>query len=314
MTPSAKSTLLHFTTFFAGGLIGALSSAVVGYFIFRPPAYAHFYCNRYNGLAPLAVSCDNESQYAARVVWDFGDRTPIQIGNVVTHKYAKGRVKPYKITLTAFGDGRNSSYTQQISVRRAAAIANPFTVALSAQLAEKTVNTKKICRVSFMKNNHPNILNASTESFSRTCSADPGFRIVNAQFAIQSSSGATQPTVSVKNNGNSATVSADLTSGPILNQYRSWLTGELLLQQKGHTSELSSANLTQQLHAVTYRSYKLNNDFAIHEIKSLQLTVNGKKIAWKDPSKPMVLTNLATRLRLAEGKSGLKLVVEKQGQ
>ncbi len=292
--------------------MAALIGAVVSYFIFRPQAYAHFYCDKYEGTAPLTVTCYNESQYARRVIWDFGDGTATEKRDTVHHDYRTPSTAPYQIVLTAFGAGGNPQFPRLITVHAAAALRTTLHLALSASVAGPVIRSTKSCPVDLVKDDHPSLLAPSTREFqTRLCSADPGYRVVDARFNVQSDTRAGVPQISVSANREGAVLTSRLTSGPRTDQYRGWLRGTLELFQEADSSPNQEIPLARALVATTYKLYPLNQNLSVDQIQALHITVDGKQFTVQQPTKGFELPGVDGFAKLVRSEQGLALQIDR---
>lgn len=72
----------------------------------------------------------------------------------------------------------------------------------------------------------------TSETFTRTFTADPGHKFTDAKFEVLSGNKFQVKEVKLSEDGRTATVTFQLTSGPIYDQYRSWLQGAVRANQE----------------------------------------------------------------------------------
>jgi hypothetical protein len=75
-------------------------------------------------------------------------------------------------------------------------------------------------------------LTPTSETITRSFAADPGYRFTDAKFEVLSGSKFQVKDVKLSDDQRTATVTFMLTSGPIYDQYRSWLQGTLRANQE----------------------------------------------------------------------------------
>jgi Trypsin-like peptidase domain len=81
------------------------------------------------------------------------------------------------------------------------------------------------------KSDHPSF-NPDSRGFSQTFRAVPGFTIESYQFIPESASNASPPEFTISGDKKLLTVKSNVTSGPFFDQYRGWLSGKIITNQK----------------------------------------------------------------------------------
>jgi hypothetical protein len=174
------------------------------------------------------------------------------------------------------------------------------------------VRATKSCPVNLVKDDHPSLLSTDTrELTTAACTADPGYRIVDARFNLQSDTRASGPSVSIAADRQSASLSSRLTSGPATDQYRAWLIGQLELSQEEDKQTGDEVLLANGLKATDYKTYLLKSDISLDQIRSLRVTVDGRSFTLDDPSKAFILPGIDGQVALVQGDQGLGLGIQR---
>lgn len=79
--------------------------------------------------------------------------------------------------------------------------------------------------------NSLNELKSASKSYTKTFQAQPGFKITDYKFVAKSANNASQPTITLDESGKNLALTFSLTSGPVYDQWRGWLDGEILTRQ-----------------------------------------------------------------------------------
>lgn len=311
--PAPESARSKFGRTVAAAAIGVVVSAVVSYWIWRPEAEARFYCEPYEGAAPLAVRCVNESQYARKVMWDFGDGTPARFDDEVLHVYPVAKDKPYVINLTAFGKGRNAKYPREVNVREAQMLAGPIAVSLKAEMIPASTVTK-VCPVDLVNDEHPKTFSPYRKQMtSAACVADDGYVIQSADLVRKSDTRADDVAVQIAPDRRSASVSAALSSGPAVDRYRGWLRGELIVTQARTSDGSNSVKLADGLQLVALKEFPLDRDIRLASIGKLSVEwASGQKdVTASEAMSGFTIPGVDGVATLAEGARGLELRLTK---
>lgn len=301
----------NLATHAATGLISALVTGLVSYYVWRPDAHAQFYCRpSYEGPAPLTVSCFNESQYARSIVWDFGDGSPSERRDQVTHTYAVGRPDPYLITITAIGKGGNKSLVRHVRVERAAqAAALPVRVSLMASLVGAPETVKR-CHVNLVNDEHNSAFSVTSRTFtSQACESDAGGRIVNARFQVDSVTRASEPRILLSDDRKSATVATRLTSGPRVDRYRGWLRGVLEITQKLEESAREPVMLARDISVQNFSNYRLETALEASSVEKISVTANGQAVGNFAVNEWFTIPGVQGQARVIEGDQGIQLAI-----
>lgn len=86
--------------------------------------------------------------------------------------------------------------------------------------------------VSEIKDDHPVVLASHSRQYERTFSAEPGYRIVRADFVSNSANFASAGSPVVSEDRTRVSLRFTLTSGPLIDQYRGWLDGTVITVQR----------------------------------------------------------------------------------
>lgn len=84
-------------------------------------------------------------------------------------------------------------------------------------------------RVDETNDDHDSLTSETRRSYSVMQTAEPGMTIVHAVFEAESETRVSGLTVTISPDGKSVTLTFDLTAGPIIDQYRGWLHGDLVV-------------------------------------------------------------------------------------
>lgn len=106
-------------------------------------------------------------------------------------------------------------------------------IASPVQISQITPSTQLI-ELPYKFDQTQNSLNefkSASKSYTKTFQAQPGFKITDYKFVAKSANNASQPTITLDETGKNLVLTFSLTSGPVYDQWRGWLDGEILTRQ-----------------------------------------------------------------------------------
>ena len=180
---------------------------------------------------PLSVKRDNLTVDMLIAIYETGD--------VLVRSGAHEKWIPFELPRQAALPGIATAFAQpspsRPSVQSRTIINDPikFDVdVLQKRQAESTTAANEKAFVVAQTKASSSSFKPSSESFSRTFSADPGFRFTEPRFEVLSGSKYQIQSVKLSEDRRTATVTFRLTSGPVYDQYRAWLQGTLRANQE----------------------------------------------------------------------------------
>lgn len=103
---------------------------------------------------------------------------------------------------------------------------------LNAQTpAEPSAKLDRAYLVAQTKDDHPSAFSTSTKSYVETFQAEPGHKIVDYRLQVGSQNSAKVKSVTLLEDGRAVQVTYDLSSGPVVDQWRGWIKGTLQTSQ-----------------------------------------------------------------------------------
>lgn len=285
------------------GVTVALVSTTLSYFAFRPEAHAAFSCRTYSGPAPLEVQCTNESLYARAVSWDFGDGSATSTAEgTATHTYAVPG--EYQVTLAAIGRNTHSA-SRAVTVVGAppggdASIGAPLEVTIEASPTSDTLRRRVTFDLADTKSDHPSLTAASTRQFTRDFAAPAGYVFTDWRFVEHSANRAGELQLAPTPDGGTLQARYSLTSGPVLDQWRGWISGTI-------EAEVEKADAPRVLELASGLTldregrYQLGPQPALDALATVNVyDAAGALLATGAPGQPLYLADRQLVLRLSQ--------------
>jgi hypothetical protein len=143
-------------------------------------------------------------------------------------------------------------------------------------------------QVSKTKDNHPSTFSDHSQTYTDTFSADPGFKIVDANFQSSSAARAGDITQRISADGSEIQFSYRLTSGPAVDRYRGWLRGDLVLKQE-QIEPAHNVTLGSDINIMKYGTYALEASVTLDSMENVSiLGENGQTLAFGAPNGALV--------------------------
>ena len=180
---------------------------------------------------PLSVKRDNLTVDMLIAIYETGD--------VLVRSGAHEKWIPFELPRQAALPGIATAFAQPVpsspSVQSKTIINDPIKIDVNVlqqrQAQSTTAANEKAFTVAQAKASSSSF-KPSSESFTRTFSADPGFQFTEARFEVLSGSKYQIQPITLSPDRRTATVTFRLTSGPVYDQYRAWLQGTLRANQE----------------------------------------------------------------------------------
>lgn len=249
------------------GVITVCLGIGLGWYFTRPAPMASFDCERFEGPAPLLISCTNESRNDKEFEWDFGDNKTNKDTRDITHEYKSPG--SYKLSLKVFGNG-NDKKERTITVFDQDSLPEPITINVVIKTKNETIIEITEEPINYVKDDHSSLLSTSSHSYTHTYNTKANYEIVDVMFNSLSAARAQVNKPTIKSNGQVAELNFRLTSGPQVDRYRGWLKGSLIVKAK-RDEPSRSFKIASNLFIETYSTVALVTSVDIDSIKSIEI-------------------------------------------
>jgi len=239
------------------------------------------------------LQCTDFTLNSEKTKWDFGDGKPsIDIttkkAEEIKHRYEEHGIFHITIDAEANFGAQQARDGFDITVKETYLLKSPFNIKILGIAAANTSTEQITFPISQLKDDHPS-MSSDTRSYSIPLPPlDPALKIKGTRFVENSANNAAHIIVPILS-PNQAAVNFTLTSGPLYDRWRGWLTGDAIITAEREIPG-SEFILENDLYISSYADYSIQTKV---DVKSLERVLivdakTGETLAEGTPNKPLI--------------------------